>query len=1107
VTLLAGGWDTFVGRAAELALLDAARERAASGHTTVVLVAGEPGIGKTALVEHFAERARTAGARVLTGRCWEAGGAPAYWPWVQAIRAHVRQADPDELREHAAGAGTELVQIVPELGELLPTEPPRPEVDAEAARFRVFDAIASFLRRASAGQPIVVLLDDLQSADTPSLLLLSFLARELVDGRVLLVGTYRSVDVAPDRPLAVALVEVVRAPTTRRIELRGLGRTEVAALLADVAGRPPSDDLVELVHERSEGNPLFVGELARMFLATDDPTDLAGEVPAGVRDLIAQRIGRLPDATRELLDVASVFGRDARIDAVASLLRMAATRVLDVADEAIRAGILVDAVSGQELRFSHVLVRDTLYDRLAAARRCQLHQAAGETLEQLYAADIETHLSELAHHFVAAGPAAAPGVAVRYAAEAGVQAARSLAYEEAVRLLRTALELHALEAGDDTTRTDLLLALGDAEARAGEATARATFRQAARLAKAQRRPEVLAQAALGYGGRFVWERAGDDLDLVTQLEDALDALGDADSPLRVRVLARLAGALRVERDPARRIAYGEQAVAIARRLGDPASIAYALDGYHGAIWAPGTTLRRLAIGEEVLATAAAAEDVEEMVLGHLIRFIASCELGDLDAASVALARADPLAARLRQAPQRWITAMCHGSLALWQGRFEEAIRNGEEAQRAVRGALRWDAATATILLRGVVAAELGTPGEWIEAVGRLAAECPWYPHLRALLGLLHLRADDAARARRLLDSLVEDAVSTHDENYGTVTAALLATIADELDATDHAAALCDWMLPYAEQFVVGAPEVVMGSLARHLGAMQGLLGDFEAAEASFATAVERQTAARAWPWLARTHADIARMLDRRGASGDAVRAGEQRERASGIAEELGMQALLQHLGRHPRPHPATSPAGHPDGAPHEGAAFLRQGDLWTITFSGTTTHVRDSLGIRYLARLLANPHRDLPALDLVAGSGESTRRAAHRDLHPADRGAGDPAIDPQARAAYRSRIAELDADVEEATAAGDTERAARARSELDVLLDHLASSVGLGGRSRTTGSPAERARQSVRKAICTALDRIEDHHVELGRHLRATVHTGHLCRYEPDPQAEVRWTT
>ena len=534
--------DVFVGRGHELAELVTGLEDAFAGRGRVFLLSGEPGIGKSRLAEELTAHARARGARVLVGRCWEAGGAPAYWPWVQSLRLYVRESDRHALRAQLGSGAAVLAQVLPELRERYPDLPLPTSAEPESVRFRLFDATAEFLRNAAERRPIVLVLDDLHAADAPSLLLLRFLAREVGSTRLLLLGAYRDVDPLPGDPLSAMLAEVAGESAVRRLVLDGLSETEVAEYVELTASEIASPQLAATLHGRTVGNPLFVGEIVRLLSVQDELPESADEprltIPPSVRDVIARRVSYLSGESKRLLVLASVLGREFAPDVLGRLGGVSDDELLEWLDEAIAARVLSDVPgSPGRLRFEHVLIRDTLYDGLTSARRVRLHEHAVETLEQLHEKHPGPHLPELARHSIDAGD---PDKGLHYSRQAADRALELHAYEEAARLFRLALEaLDLREPSDPSVRCDLLLAMGDALTDAGStADAKEAFLAAGDVARTARLPGSMALAALGYGGRSGWQRAADDLRLVPLLEEALAAFGDEAPTLRARLLAR-----------------------------------------------------------------------------------------------------------------------------------------------------------------------------------------------------------------------------------------------------------------------------------------------------------------------------------------------------------------------------------------------------------------------------------------------------------------------------------------------------------------------------------------------------------------------------------------
>jgi predicted ATPase len=459
----------FVGREPELAELITGLDEAVAGHGRLYLLQGDAGIGKSRLADELISRAKARGARVLAGRCWEAGGAPAYWPWTQSLRAYARMTDARAVREQLGAGAVEVARIVPELRELFPGLPaPEPGAPA-AARLRLFDATASFLRNASAERPLILVFDDLHLADEASLLLLRSVAKALEDSRILIVGTSRDLDPGRD-PLGRTLADLGRERVSSRIQLTGLGEPEVGRLAELTVMVKPSRQLVAGLHAETGGNPLFVSEAVRLLAAEarlDPGAPARIPIPESVRETIGRRLRGLSGECRRVLSLASVFGREFGLVALERVAYYTAIdKLLGVLDEAITAGV-VEELPGSvgRLRFGHALMRDALYEEIPAAHRARLHRRVGEVLEVLYAGNSDAHLAELARHFALAVAAAAPEKAIEYTKRAGDEATRVLAYEEGARLYGLALQIiDEMDSPDEETRSELLLALGEVQA-------------------------------------------------------------------------------------------------------------------------------------------------------------------------------------------------------------------------------------------------------------------------------------------------------------------------------------------------------------------------------------------------------------------------------------------------------------------------------------------------------------------------------------------------------------------------------------------------------------------------------------------------------------------
>ncbi len=884
----------FVGRAREQALLSEALDDALAGSGRVALIVGEPGIGKSALAEELMARARVRGAEVIVGRSWEAGGAPPYWPWVQAFRSHVRETEPTALRAQLGAGAPDLAQLVPELRELFPDLPEPATVESEGARFRLFECVGAFVREAARARPIALMLDDLHAADESSLLLLRFLAREIADARVLLVGALRDVDPTIRGAVASTLAELVREPHARQIPLGGLARDDVAEYIEMSSGAQPAARLVEAVHAETGGNPLFVGETVRLFDAEGQiaAPDAEVHIPTGVRAVIDQRVGRLGDGCRRLLTSASVLGREVELDVLAQLSDVSAAELHEALEEAMAERILMDVPgSPDSVRFGHALIRDSLYEELSPLRLRQLHRDAGEALEQVHRNDLTPHLSELAHHFDAAAASEVGGKAAEYARRAADLAASQLAFEEAARLYEIALA----RVDEPAERGELLLALGETHARAGSsASAKRVFREAAGLAEAEGRPELLARAALGYAGRINWERHLDDEHIVPLFERAIGELGQDDSPLRVRLLARFcSGPLRAARFPReRRLELGAEAVAMARRMNDPASLAYALDSYIATFESPENAVELRTVAEEALRVSTEVGDLERVFQAHEHRLERFFEIGEASRGIAELERMTAIAEELRQPAQRWLVAVIGARLLLEAGRFEEAEGAIGEAREVGIGALSWNAGAGYLVQMFMLRLQQGRFDEAREIVDRAAAEFPDHEmwacsraHVLALLG-------EEDEAREALETLAADRFKavpfTEDAWY--VAIGLLGDAAARLGDASAADVLYELLSPYADRVAVAYPELSAGAVAGYLGMLAATAERWDASESHFEAGLQTNERLGARPWLAHTRRDYARMLSARGRRADRTRGRDLIRAARDGYRQMGMDA-------------------------------------------------------------------------------------------------------------------------------------------------------------------------------------------------------------------------
>jgi predicted ATPase len=415
----------------------------------MVLLGGEPGIGKTSTTKELAWTAARRGASVLSGWCYEGEGAPPYWPWIQILRSAAEACEAADLREELAAGASDILQIVPELRERLPDLPEPPRLPPEEIRFRLFQSITTFLQNRAARTPLLLVLDDLQWADSASLRLLEFMAREIASSPLLVAATYRDDEVEAGGALAGTLAELARHALCERLVLGGLSRDEVGELLASVTETQPSLASVEAVAQRTGGNPFAVKEIASLLhsegrlgeLARLDGTPL--RLPPTVKEMIRRRLTRLSSESRSLLRVAALVGQEFDTRILERISPESASAVLEWLEEGIDASIIAESPGTPGCyQFAHALVRETLYEELSLSRRVALHGSAGSALEDLHLEALEPHLSELAHHFFeAVAGGGDPSKALHYALLASERAERLFAWREVISQTGRALSL------------------------------------------------------------------------------------------------------------------------------------------------------------------------------------------------------------------------------------------------------------------------------------------------------------------------------------------------------------------------------------------------------------------------------------------------------------------------------------------------------------------------------------------------------------------------------------------------------------------------------------------------------------------------------------------
>ena len=880
-SMLAASSDgTFVGRETDLGALERVYAEVKGGCSRLMLVFGEPGIGKTRLAAQFAQRASEDGAIVLYGRCDEEG-LLAQQPFVEALRQYVRACPTSVLTGQLHLVSGELRRIVPELAERIPNLPEPLAGDPEGARSRLFEAVCSLLYQAAEQAPVVLILDDLHWADQSTLLLLKVLARYRQDACLMVLGTFRETDIDVEHPLSALLSELGR----ERLLCHGLAPLDaeaVSQLVGIHAGDAASPELGRLVYEGTEGNAFFVVEVLRHLAESGaigfDGAGSVGRlaVPDGVKDVIAQRIRRLGPATSRLLSTASVLGGEFELRVLQCLTPLAEDELLDGLESAVGAHV-IEEVAGAAGRytFSHALIRDTLYGALTATRRVLMHRRAGVAIEEVHGDDLEPYLAELARHFADAGSSGDLDKAIEYGMRAGEHATLQLAYETAAIHFRQTAEL--IDAVDPARlqrqRCDLVIAQGEAERQAGDPAYRKTLLGGARLAQELQDPERLARAALANNRGIFSSGQGVDRERVSLLHAALDSYDDADSPTRAALLAMLALELVTDHDARLRDRLNAEAVAMARRIGDPRTLALVLTQRCVAQWTPSQTLaeRQAALRE----AADIAERLNDpLLIGHTayLGAHAAMNTGDLDESDRQLARLHAVAEELAQPFMRWYDMVARAKRYSISGPAEDAERAAFAALEIGRrgghpDSMLWflGQIVAARFVHGTLARGdphlpdlIATPGASLPTSPEITPTRSMPLLIGAGISTILCEVGRFEDARGHFEYVMSDNLDDLPSDYLALAIPVYASVAcAHLGDTRRAARLYEILEPQRDRLVTTGASW-FGTTEHYLGLLAATLGRRDEADAHFSCAAATYESLNAKPWLARLSKDRSR---------------------------------------------------------------------------------------------------------------------------------------------------------------------------------------------------------------------------------------------------------
>ena len=1041
-----------VGRAAELEQLAEGVAEAREGRGSVVLLVGEPGIGKSRLCD---EIARSAEVEVVWGRAWEAGGAPPYWPWTQVLRT--------------IGGPATSVHVARLRGDVADAP-----IQAAEDRFLLFDAVARHLF--AARRPLVIIFEDLHAADEPSLHLLAFLATQLRSAPIMLLGTYRDVEARLTAAAGEILDRVAR--NARVIQPRRLAAADVMTLASADPALGLDRDAIDAVYRRSEGNPLFVVELLRVIARQG----VQGTVPAGVRNAIREHLRGLPPALRPVLEAAAAVGRELSASVLADVLRRPLPEIGDALAMAAELGVLV--ARGPRFAFAHGLIAETLHDDLSAARRAELHLAVADALER----DPAKPLSEIARHLLEAGPEHADraAAAVLQAAE---RARRQLAFEPAAALIERVLA--TVPPASQQLRFEHVRLLAEVRILGGEdARGKEAAREAAELARSIGSAELLARAALTYG--LSYTVGFTDQVMVQLLEEALAALPPGDSPLRARMLARLGAALTPSRDMHGPMALARESVAMAQRLADDRAFLDVLLPAMSCLSLFAPVLERMELSRQMLALAERFDEPLLALRAHQRLVFDNFQLGDLAGVAMHHHAYDELLARVRLPRAGWFSSAFDAMRTLLHGDF--AAHDAALARARELAAQAGD----------VFFAEIGSWGHAIgvarvlgddEALrrGRKRMEVFAMANLRPyfeIAAVIHVRLGELDEARALLavHPRLADEVRGH---HLTLLGCYMAEVAWELCDRESAATLYEWLTcddsPLAALHMHGF--CVDRPTAHAAMQLAATLGHHAAAREHYDRAATLLRSVDARPLEAWLQLDFARILIAAGDRGEEPRRLLASARA--INSALGMLIAHRIAAAEALLAPAAAAPARATATDDMVVTLRCEGEYWLVAGCGASCRIKTTKGVELLARLVGEPNREIHVLDLLGSEG-------------ADAGDAGEVLDKDARAAYKKRIIELREALEEAEQWHDAARAERMRDELEALEAELVRAAGLGGRERRVGRAAERARINVQRRIADALKRITEIDAGLGKHLSSAIRTGVYCSYAPERAARAR---
>ncbi|MCU1430893.1 MAG: putative LuxR-family transcriptional regulator [Actinomycetia bacterium] len=1043
----------FVGRRQELAVARAALDATAAGHGCVLVLAGEAGIGKSRLAREVTALARDRDMAVVWAAGWPGGGAPAYWPW-QEVLVTIDAEAAAALDSSGTGADTE--------------------------RFHRFRAVSQALWQASARRPLVIVLDDAHSMDGDGLLLTRFVARAVATRPVLLVVTHRSTADVPTATIT-ALTEIAREATVCPLE--GFDGRDLAELMAAL-GELPADAVVDRVQELTDGNPFLVEQALQADLHDGDVA-----MPDGARTLLDTKLALLDPTTRVVLEAAAVLGPPATAAEIALVSECDGATLADARRRAIATGLL-RADAGNRFSFTHDLAREAVLTQLSPARRAALHRASLSALEPRSSAEVALRRARHALALAALSTDDARDAVATARASAALLMSHG-SPERAVDLLCDALEAH------DTARlgdvAPVLVELGRALLGTGRLSdARHRFAEATAAAERAADPITYAEAVLGLGGLQVREQRDpeESRNYVNTVARAIARLTHDPSGRALRLVAALRLRLAVERGALGDASIDEIRTAFegVREVGAPHDLSAGLSLLHQVMLGPIFAEERVEVTAELLDVARSCGDEVNLLMGLLWHAVDDLLLGrDADRALAAVrARADALG----MAVTIYVLDAIDVMRLMRAGEMKDASAAAEAClQRGLEvgdpDATTYYAAHALGLAwYAGEALELLEVAQQFAASSQMPDENPVFVSVVAALAAESGDVDLAARSIAQLEPL-DNVLPT--SSWLTTMFALVEAVRFLADAA-LAERLYANLLPYADLPVLGSLGVCcFGSTHRSLGIAARVAGRLDDAVGHLEDAVAANQRLGNRPLTAITRGDLAGTLLERDAPGDRERAVGLLDNALDAARRMNLHGRVASLVRAREVAEQAAPTAPAESS---SATCVRHGEEWEIAALGEGARVADSVGMRYVAALLASPGIDVSAGQLA---GVELTSASY------------DVLDAAALRALRQRMVDLEDGIDRAALRDDKDAVQRLQDELDALIAHARAASGRGGRSRRFDDANERARTAVQKAIRRAIESIGRDAPQLADALRASIRTGYECKYDAREGAPERW--